>query len=239
MFAPQWSDAVLLVALAALATTEVLLFHRLSRDPSRTTKSTFRVRIYIFFIVYQWLLAAAIFVAWTIDARPWSTLLLGTTHPIGFTICIGLAAAYGSFAFLQIERLNDPKIAVKARKQFAEFEWLAPHSIAERRLWILAAITAGCCEELFFRGFLFALATLYMPVVATVLTTSILFGLYHAYYGPAGIAKTGAVGLVLSLVALISGSLLPAMLLHALIDSINGDAGYRVASAGEIPLVES
>jgi len=56
----------------------------------------------------------------------------------------------------------------------------------------------------------------------------VMFGLGHAYQGPTGIVKTGVVGLVLGCIVLASGWLIPAMIIHAMIDSASGIAGYAV-----------
>jgi uncharacterized protein len=221
---PGVVDVILLVAMAALTTAEVIAFQRLSRNPSNDA----RVKSYAFFIAYQWLLAAAILVAWSLTGRSWNELLLGAPHPIGFAISSAIALAYAAFALSQLRLLDRPGVALKARGEVAKLEWLTPHSSFERRLWWVAALTAGCCEELFFRGFLFACVTQYTGVIAAVAITAAMFGLYHAYYGVNGIVKTGAFGLVMSLIAIGSGSLLPAMALHFLVDLLSGEAAYRV-----------
>jgi membrane protease YdiL (CAAX protease family) len=39
-------------------------------------------------------------------------------------------------------------------------------------------------------------------VIAAVVASSALFGLYHAYYGPKGILKAGVLGLIFTVIAL-------------------------------------
>jgi uncharacterized protein len=228
-FQPGIADLVILILLAGLTTAEVFIFARLSRDPSGTARS----RTYIFFIAYQWLLAAGILALWATMNRPWSAILLGMPHPVVFALCSALAFAYLGLGISQMRLLNKPAIVEKVRSRFAELEWLTPHSPLERRLWWLAALTAGCCEELFFRGFLLALVTHYSGVIVAILVTSLLFGLYHAYFGMKGITRTGALGLLFAAIAVASGSLIPAMALHFFIDLISGEAGYRIVTSTE------
>ena len=64
------------------------------------------------------------------------------------------------------------------------------------------------------------------PWIALV-STSLVFGLGHAYQGPGGVLRTGVVGLVMGLLVLSTGSLLPAMLVHAVLDITSG----RILSA--------
>ncbi|WP_375427948.1 CPBP family intramembrane glutamic endopeptidase [uncultured Sphingomonas sp.] len=83
----------------------------------------------------------------------------------------------------------------------------------------LLALSAGVAEELYFRlalPLLIALvsgsATLGFGLAAAA------FGAVHRYQGPVGVAATGAVALLLSVVYLGSGSLWLAVLCHAAID---------------------
>jgi membrane protease YdiL (CAAX protease family) len=102
---------------------------------------------------------------------------------------------------------------------------LLPRSRKQRRVFVFVALTAGICEEFLMRGALFAVLpglfpgiNLYLyPVIA-----GLLFGVAHAYQGPSGIVKTGAVGTLLGFLYLASGSLAPVIVLHAVIDLSSG-----------------
>lgn len=107
---------------------------------------------------------------------------------------------------------------------------MAPHTPQERRLWTFVAITARCCEEVMFRGFMLTFFASVIGLIASVLVTVVLFGFFHLYYGWKGIMKTGAFGLVLTLLALWSVSLIPVIILHAGVDLNSGDLAYRVLS---------
>jgi membrane protease YdiL (CAAX protease family) len=94
--------------------------------------------------------------------------------------------------------------------------------------WLLVAwSSAAIGEELQFRGFLWSrLERLYGEgpgaTRGALVTQAALFGLGHLYQGPAGVLVTGVLGLVLGTVYLAGRrSLLPCMLLHALIDTIS------------------
>ena len=103
---------------------------------------------------------------------------------------------------------------------------LLPHNRAEWRGFLALSLTAGVCEELLVRGFLiWFIASWTGPWIALVLS-SVLFGLAHGYQGPGGIVKTGVVGLVMGAVYLGTHSLLPGMVLHALLDAGSGTAGW-------------
>jgi membrane protease YdiL (CAAX protease family) len=98
---------------------------------------------------------------------------------------------------------------------------LLPRTAAERRVFALLAVTAGICEELLYRGF--GLAALRWaapgagrPVLIAV--TAAAFGLAHLYQGRLGVTLTGLLGAYFAWIAISTGSLVPVMLLHALID---------------------
>jgi len=78
----------------------------------------------------------------------------------------------------------------------------------------LVALTPAICEEALFRGpILRGLRTRASPAAAAVLT-GLLFGVFHVELSR--ILPTALLGVLLSLVALESGSILPAMLAHFL-----------------------
>ena len=58
-------------------------------------------------------------------------------------------------------------------------------------------------------------------ILAAILQ-AVIFGLAHAYQGPVGVIKTGAIGLVFGLAYLAVGrNLWPLIIAHGLIDSID------------------
>jgi len=64
----------------------------------------------------------------------------------------------------------------------------------------------------------------WMPLWAVALVAAALFGVAHAYQGARGMLRTGLLGLVLWATYLVTGSILPAMVLHAAIDVRSGSA---------------
>lgn len=123
--------------------------------------------------------------------------------------------------------LSRPDLLETARRQVAQIEALAPRTPRECRVWTFVAITAGCCEEVLFRGFLFAFVASLGGLVAAVVVSVLLFGGFHAYYGWRGILRTASFGLLLTLMAFWSASLIP-IIIHAAVDLTGGDLAYRV-----------
>jgi membrane protease YdiL (CAAX protease family) len=82
---------------------------------------------------------------------------------------------------------------------------------------VLLCLVVGFGEELFFRGFLFALLRDARPTVC-LLVTSLIFGLFHFGQGMRGIVYGGIIGLSFGLARLAGMPLTLLMLVHALIN---------------------
>jgi len=90
------------------------------------------------------------------------------------------------------------------------------------------SLTAGFCEEFLFRGYLiWAFEPLLGWWGAAALSLS-LFSAAHVDQGKAGAIKSGLVGGFFTLLVAFSGSLVPAMVLHALVDIISGVIAWLV-----------
>ncbi len=99
-------------------------------------------------------------------------------------------------------------------------DWLLPRTSRERRLWAAAALTAGICEEILFRGFLidYLHEALNFSAAWSWALSSLLFGLGHAYHGRSAVFLNALFGAAMGLVFFQYGSLLVPMIVHALWD---------------------
>lgn len=89
--------------------------------------------------------------------------------------------------------------------------------------WAAVSLAAGVAEELTYRGVASTLLLLAgMPAVTVVLVVSAAFGLAHALRGWAHVGVTFAIGALLHVLVLASGSLWPAMAVHAVYDFLAG-----------------
>ncbi|MGB7345773.1 MAG: ABC transporter permease subunit/CPBP intramembrane protease [Pirellulaceae bacterium] len=90
------------------------------------------------------------------------------------------------------------------------------------------ALTPAIIEELCFRGYLFSSLSKVLSPAKVIVTTSVIFGLFHVLTGNALLIErfipTTLMGLVLGWVAYRSGSVIPGMILHfvhnALLESV-------------------
>jgi len=100
---------------------------------------------------------------------------------------------------------------------------LLPRTAAERGLFVLLSLAAGMGEELAYRGYaLGSLQLLGMGPWSAAALSSAAFGVLHAYQGPLGIARTAVVGLLFAIGVHLSGSLVPAVVAHAMVDLVAG-----------------
>lgn len=181
-------------------------------------------------IASQWLLAALVAALWIANGRSAESLGLIAQPTAGL---LGVLAGVGGIAaLLQRQRPllgHDPEFRARVRRRL-EGAWpILPHERREYPRFVPLALTAGFCEELLFRGFLLWLFAHVMPWWAAGLAQAVLFGLGHAYQGPRGVLLTLVVGLFLTCVVWISGSLWAAVVIHALMDLHAGDVAWRVA----------
>jgi membrane protease YdiL (CAAX protease family) len=191
-------------------------------------------------LVGEWLVAALALLLWARERRKWSDMGLAIPHGwrllIG-TLMVGLTLGIVLRQNAAVRRLSDKRRA-KAATQFGDLEFMMPRTPNEHRWFIALSWTAGICEELLYRGFLTWLVAAYLGWLA-VPVVAVLFGVAHAYQGRTGILNTGVVGLLMGLIVLASGSLIPAMVIHALIDVSGGSAGYAVLGSASGDVIRS
>ena len=189
------------------------LIERLAHDPSA------RLEHYRRGITFEWLAAALVgLLALLAHSRLRSLWPPGADTRVGRQIP-GLVVAL--VAITAVYRLGGPAMRRALAVQLRPVAALLPRTGAERRTFAGLALTAGICEEVLYRGF--GLAALRWAAPGTghaglIAVTAVAFGLAHLYQGPPGVVLTGLVGAYLGWIAIATGSLLPAMLLHALLD---------------------
>ena len=111
---------------------------------------------------------------------------------------------------------------------------LIPQSRLEASVFIGLVLTAGFCEEFIYRGFLFAWALqLTHSDTFAVLGSTVFFAIAHAYQGVRGAVTTFIFGIVLALSRLWTGSLIPAVAVHVMIDLMVGFVALRFI--GSVP----
>ena len=189
-----------------------------------------RLHAYRRTVIGQWAFAAAAIWLWARSGRAWSEL--GVVPPangrmIASAIIIALIVGFTAQQVRAIGRTT-PERRLAIRPKLAYVEYLLPHSRHEFRWFTALSFTAGVCEELLYRGFLLWVLEAYVGLAAAAAIGVILFGALHLYQGRRGAFKAGAAGLVMTVIVLSTGWLVPAMVVHALVDLSAGVLGFAV-----------
>lgn len=134
----------------------------------------------------------------------------------GGLIFVAIFAAYNRKRIMQLspERLS---------KVLRGVDLLVPEPGVELAMFICVALSAGFCEELLYRGWLWwFFVDLTGHLWIAVVLSAVAFGLAHAYQGRVGIVTAAIAGLLFSVPVLFAKSLVPVQVIHAGIDLMNG-----------------
>lgn len=201
-----------------------------------------RIRFYLRGGSLLWGCTALLAVDWAVYHR--ATESLGLTAPMDEHFLIGALLTGSIMLGLLIGSVRLAKSGSGERQKQKLIEKspllyeMLPTDRGELAHFVWLSITAGVTEELLYRAFLIYAFTLYLPLAAAVVLSSVLFGLGHGYQGVTGMVKATILGAVLAVLYVGSGSLFLPMALHAFLDIQGGAVGLWLKSrkAGETPV---
>jgi membrane protease YdiL (CAAX protease family) len=204
------------------------LARRVAADPRRA-----RTRDYFWNMVILWGLTIALIVAWRWAGR--AVRDLGLRLPDGaaawwWTVIICVAVT-GIIVQQAYSVATSPDAQAQVREKFESspaLRTVLPATPQELRVFYGMAVTAGVCEEVLYRGYLLWYFQFLLPPGVAIAAAILGFGVAHAYQGLRGVVSTGIAGAVAMGVYLLTGSLLAPIVLHALLDLVNGSTIYRV-----------
>ncbi|HEY6829183.1 MAG TPA: CPBP family intramembrane glutamic endopeptidase [Gemmatimonadaceae bacterium] len=203
-----------------------------------------RLRAYRHEVATQWVAAGIVAALWIVDGRSWSALRLTPPSTIGWLVSLVIVLSMIAFTLRQMRHVAGASLqrverirakVLNAAAENPKMEFLMPRTADEYRWFLGLSLTAGVCEELICRGYFTWLLTPWLGAVGAVAVVSIGFGMGHAYQGWAGVVKTATVGAVMGAIMLVTGWLIPAMIVHALLDAGSGTIVFRVLRDGPAP----
>jgi len=237
---PNVFDVLLVVAFAVLLPlwTHFVIWPRHVRAVDSGDTHA-RSRMYVRTLIEEWAAVIAVVAIAVANRRSLDAVWLGV--PSGWRAWAGYALplAYTPLLILQGRAIAaSPKTLAKLREKLQPLRALIPHTPGEYRLFVPLAVTAGICEEFLFRGYLVWVLQLVMGLYPAAAVSMVAFGLAHGYQGGKFGFRAFGVGVVLGVMALVTHSLLPGILLHAAIDLGSGWITYAAMSrGGELPKV--
>ncbi len=187
----------------------------LAAGPPEVPPGATRHGIYTTTWLGLWMLAALAFAASL--GSPDVPERLGLVLPparlvLGWTVVL---VAAGGLVVLAWHRLGHREADIS--------RFLMPETGGERVHYAWVSLTAGFTEEVVFRGFLVrAVEAASGSILVGVAAAAAVFGVSHRYQGWGGAARAGALGAVLTAPLLVLGSIVPAILAHALLDLLAG-----------------
>jgi membrane protease YdiL (CAAX protease family) len=219
------SFAILYPIYGLLVFPKTKLESLLRQNPART-----RLRLYLGTIFWEWLLTIFAVFAWFQGNRTLSELGFKMPSGPGFLMAAVLVLATIAYMLWQLQQvIQFEQAREQIRNQVTSYSEILPRTKVELFLFVLVSITAGICEELLYRGFLIPYIEGFSNKGISVLLSSVLFGLSHAYFqGWYGALRTGGIGVFFAGLYIFSGSLWLPMILHAFMD-INGARVLRAA----------
>ncbi len=229
--------ALLIVVLAVLLLRAVTRERRDYARFKRLRSTMLRRKVFRRWAIESWvilgglagvvLLAAHLFVPPVLDdTRAWGPL---AAVPYGSS---GVAAAVGGFAVGAVLVMVVPILLLRRQVDevpaIGDIRALLPRNRGELPYGAVLGATAGIVEELLFRlalpallfGVLQGLPDLGIPDAGALSfgIAALLFGALHLYQGPLGVLFAFILGLLFTLLYLVTGSILAPIALHALID---------------------
>ncbi|HVX38170.1 MAG TPA: CPBP family intramembrane glutamic endopeptidase [Gemmatimonadaceae bacterium] len=189
-----------------------------------------RWRLYRAAILTQWIAVAFVAGLWIAFGRPAADLFLRLPAGPWLIGSIGLVIGVVTVFVAQVAgvaRANaERRAALRPRLGYATL--ILPHDTTEHRWFVPLALTAGFCEEVVYRGFLIWLFASSIGLWAAAAVSVAIFGVSHAYMGRTGAVRATVAGAIFAALAVALRSLIPGMVLHAVIDLAAGSMGYLI-----------
>ena len=210
---------------------EALLTLKKSRAELASGKPGVRVKHYTQTIFLLWAVALPILILWAASDRNWADL--------GFTLQGGTLALFGGgragliatvflFQYSMVARSASARAQLQdAFSKSSTMTNFMPQTEDEKHLFHLLGTTAGITEEIIFRGYLIWAFSLFAPLWAAALASLFVFTILHLYQGARQLPGVFAMGALVTLVFVLSGSIWPAIAIHIFVDVINNSMVWK------------
>ena len=196
---------------------------------------TSRFSVYKEVLITQWTATAGLALLWWMAGRNVGALGLGFEDTSGAWLAVIVAVLGTAAMAVQVLAVrSSASLRQQVLSQLESVVSMTPHTRRELGWFAAVSVTAGICEELLYRGFLFWWlgAEMGLGTVGAAVISTVAFGLAHAYQGWGGVFKTGIIGGAMMGLRLLAGSIWPGVVLHAVVDLLGGYAAYSALTLG-------
>jgi membrane protease YdiL (CAAX protease family) len=171
-------------------------------------------QVYVPTIIIQWLIFFLIILVLLKGQEKLSSIGWTFFNWQNFLIGLGFFGVANLFLLMVSQILNLFHLSVEK-----DISLLLPKSSTEKLVWVFMSISAGVCEETGFRGYVLTkLNSFTKNWLATVIISSVFFGLGHFYQGWGGVILTGIYGALFCFLFIWRKSLVPGIFAHILQD---------------------
>jgi hypothetical protein len=123
--------------------------------------------------------------------------------------------------------ISNEKLRLEVANKFVPYIDLMPTNKSQVLVFTLVlSVTAGICEELIFRGYLYNLIYMYSGNIGAILLSSLVFGYWHIYLGWQEVVRTSVMGALLCGVYIFTGNIIIPIVIHIFIDVYSGVICY-------------
>ncbi len=180
------------------------------------TRPEIKASFYLQGIVIQWLLTAAVLLGMWFKQDQWTLIGITTDHAVLWLVVL-LLMVITSLLFFRRATLG---VVAQARIQrlYQHVAHYLPTNEGQYRWGVVLSLTAGICEEIVYRGFVFWRLSSLLGVVPAMLLTNLVFALAHVATGVKNCLLSFVLGLVFSLLYLYTGDLWLSIACHVAID---------------------
>ncbi len=235
------SDFLVFVFIVVALTVDHFVFWPRFIRSAEVNPRAARQTVWRSWMAMLWAMAAACIASWIATDRSWT--LLGFNVVSGWRLWVTVALVLAVVVVYTPTIVKIAKASTAQREalrgRFGKYATMLPHTRTELARFTALSLSAGFCEELVFRGYIIWFFQSFIGLTGAASVSCVIFALGHAYQGVGGVVKTGVMGAVFAAIVVAFGSLIPAILLHSLIDVAQGVVGWLVLREGLPTMFES
>lgn len=175
-------------------------------------------------ILIFWILTFLILINHYADNKPTMNF-----YPNFSIISIGLTVLILAFALFQYTTTKvSVEGAIVVKEKLKNAYYYLPKTDNELKWFLFLSVSAGICEEIMFRLFLFEFLKEIVNLIIALVLTNLIFSITHIGSGKNNLISSFILGLLFSMIYFFTENIWMAILLHISIDINAGILGYRI-----------